>query len=97
MIDKKFMSLSAKEMEQALSEMDEDLRDHLRFVISSLIECYLDEDTHGLVMINNNNRDGLALIALNATEMDAAEMMIKANEHINAMAMQDAPPKEKFN
>lgn len=91
------MILTAEQMEAALAKMSAEMREHLRFVIGALIECYTDDNAHGVLLVGSDNGEQLKLMAINATEMDVAELMTRANEHINFIAMQDAPPKEKFN
>ena len=42
---------TAEEMEHALSLMDSDQHQHLRMLISEVIQCYVDDDLHGLLLI----------------------------------------------
>ena len=88
---------TAEDMEAALLKMDSDQRDHLRIVISELVKCYLNEDLHGLLLIGQGQFKPLKIMSINATEMEAAALLTVANEYISYSAMQDAPPKEKFN
>jgi len=39
----------------------------------------------------------MKVIAINATEMDAAALLSTADTYINYAVMEDAPPKENFN
>lgn len=88
---------TAEEMEAALLKMDEDQREHLRVLISELVQCYITEDLHGLVLVGKGQFKPLKIMSVNATDMEAAVLLSVANEYINYAAMQDAPPKEQFN
>lgn len=88
---------TAEDMERALTQMDMEQREHLRTLISELIQCYLDKDVHGLVLIGRGQYDPLKMIAVNSTEMDAAALLGLAGGYMQQVTMEDAPPKEKFN
>ncbi len=95
-----FEITSAEDMEKALAKMTPDQRDHLRLVISELVHCYVNDNTHGLLMVGNdsNNADNpMKIMSINATDMEAATLLATANEYINYAVLEDAPPKEKFN
>lgn len=85
------------EMERAISKLTDDQREHLRIVISELIECYLHEEIHGMVLIGNAPYERFKVMAVNTNEMDAALLLGSANEYIQNAIMDDAPPKELFN
>lgn len=88
---------TAEEMEAALRKMDDDQREHLRVLISEVVQCYINEDLHGLVLVGGGQLKPLKIMSVNANEMEAAALLTVANEYINYAAMQDAPPKEQFN
>jgi hypothetical protein len=88
---------TAKEIEQALNKMTEEQRAHLRIVISELIECYLHDDLHGMVLVGKPPYEPFKIMAVNTNEMDASELLSAAQEYINGSVMEDAPPKERFN
>jgi len=88
---------NAADMQQALEKMTEDQREHLRIVITELIQCYLDDDTHGMVLVGKAPYNRFAIMAVNTNELDAAELLGAANTYVQESVMYDAPPKEKFN
>jgi hypothetical protein len=88
---------TAEEMEHALSLMDADQHQHLRMLISEVIRCYVEDDLHGLLLIGRGQDKPMKVIAINATEMDAAALLSTADTYINYTVMEDAPPKENFN
>lgn len=88
---------NAADMQQALEKMTEDQREHLRIVITELIQCYLDDDLHGVVMIGKAPYERFAVMAVNTNELDAVELFGAVNNYIQESVMDNAPPKELFN
>lgn len=84
-------------MTLALEMMTVDQRDHLRIVISELIQCYLQDDLHGMVLIGRDPYSQYKVMMTNADEMDAAKLLNAAAKFVNERVMEDAPPKEQFN
>lgn len=85
-----------KEMEACLEKMNVHQREHFRLVISQLIECYVNDNKHGVVIIGDES-PLVAVMSINASEMDAAELLQIADKHLHYRAVEDAPPKEMFN
>lgn len=85
------------DMEEALLRLTVEQRAHLKLVIGYILECYLDEETHGLLLTNNAKNPFLRIIAINSTDMDAAEMLESADHFLNFRLLDDAPPKEMMN
>lgn len=90
-------AMGGKEMEKALESMDEEQRDHLRIAISELVRCYTDDTRHGIIILTADGETTCKLIAVNTTDMDAADMLHAADQHIHYRVLSDAPPKEQFN
>lgn len=88
---------NVQEMETALTKMSEEQRDHLRIVISELIQCYLDDDLHGMVLIGKEPFERFKVMAVNTNEMDAVKLLGTVNDYVQESVMDDAPPKELFN
>lgn len=88
---------NVQEMETALNKMSEEQRDHLRIVISELIQCYLDDDLHGMVLIGKEPFERFKVMAVNTNEMDAVKLLGTVNDYVQESVMDDAPPKELFN
>lgn len=90
-------TMNAAEVEAALAKMTQEQRDHLRFVIGELIQCYLEEDKHGLLLMTGDKDPNLTLIAINATDMEAAHLLGSADTFLNFRLLDDAPPKGMMN
>jgi hypothetical protein len=85
------------DLNNALERMTEGQRDHLRIVITELIQCYLHDDMHGMVLVGKPPYEPFKIMAVNTNEMDAAGLLRAAQEYIDYNIMEDAPPKELFN
>jgi len=88
---------NADEIEVAVNKMSADQREHLRIVISELIQCYLDDSLHGMVLIGKEPFERFKVMAVNTNEMDAVSLLGAVNEYVQESVMDDAPPKELFN
>ena len=86
-----------QEMEHALSKLTDDQREHLRIVISELIECYVNDDLHGMILIGKEPFERFKVMAVNTNEMDAAKLLDAVHGYVQESVMDDAPPKELFN
>lgn len=86
-----------EELERLVTKLTDDQREHLRIVISELIECYLHDEIHGMVLIGKNPFERFKVMAVNTNEMDAANLLNAVNEYVQESVVSDAPPKELFN
>ena len=85
-----------KEIEMLVDKMTADQREHFRLVLSRLIECYTEEDKHAVVLIGDKS-PAMIVLTINATEMEAAQLLQAADMHLQYRVTEDAPPKEMFN
>lgn len=80
-----------------LDALSEQARDHFRMVLLKLVECYSDENAHGVVLVSREGEDGMTFIAINANEMDAAEMLSRAGTVIMDINVEDMPDRGMLN
>jgi hypothetical protein len=73
-----------------------ELREHFARLIMTLSRCYLKDSGHKAVVIVDTG-SSLLTFAAGADEMELAEILLHANETVQALTMRDAPPKEMFN
>ena len=73
-----------------------ELRDHFAHLIMTLSKCYLKDSGYKAVVIFDTGSSMLTFAA-GADEMEMADMLMQANDTVQAITMQDAPPKEMFN
>ena len=87
---------SEKEIEAHVAQMTTGQREHFKMIISQLIECYTVPGKHGMVLVGDGS-PAMLLLAINATEMEAAALMQCAEKHLHEVVTDDAPPKGMFN
>jgi hypothetical protein len=85
------------DLNRALEMMTEDQREHLRIVITELIQCYVNTDLHGVVLVGRAPYSQYKVMMTNADEMDAAKLLAAAGAFVTESVMEDAPPKDQFN
>jgi hypothetical protein len=88
---------NAEDMERALSSMTPEQREHLRLLIATLVNCYLSEDRHALVLLGNDKEESVKVVAVNTTDMEAANLLGAVDCYLNFRLLDEAPPKEMMN
>ena len=79
-----------------MQDASKELRDHFAHLIMTLSKCYLKNSGYKAVVIFDTGASMLTFAA-GADEMEMADMLMQANDTVQALAMRDAPPKEMFN
>ena len=80
-----------------LSELPKEKRDHFAVLLINLANCYRKDSTSKAFIIVDIADEAMVSFALNADEMEAAEMVFKAYEVMGDILTNDAPDKEMFN
>jgi len=88
---------TAEDMERALSSMAPEQLTHLRLLIATLVNCYLSEEKHALVLFSNDKEESIKIVAVNTTDMEAANLLGAVDDHFNFRLLDKAPPKEMMN
>jgi hypothetical protein len=91
--------INQEEWDATIAQMHsapKELRDHFAQLIIALSKCYLKDSGCKAVVIVDTGAS-LLTFAAGAEEMEMADMLMQANETVQAITMQDAPPKEMFN
>jgi hypothetical protein len=83
-------------IEQRLALMSEDEQEHFKMVVLQLIKCYGD-DADQAVLIIKSKGDMAGIVTMNADDMEAASLLLEANDFFGYLNMAGAPPKEAFN
>jgi hypothetical protein len=83
-------------IEQRLAVMSDEEREHFKLVVLRLIKCYGD-DADQAVLIIKSKGEMAGIVTMNADDMEAAELMLEANDFFGYLNMAGAPPKEAFN
>ena len=90
-------TLTDKELDAAITKMSEDQREHLKTVISLVVQAYGTEDTSGVVLIGDQAAGQFAILTINASEFEAIHLLNSADEHVQYRVMAKAPEREMFN
>jgi hypothetical protein len=83
-------------LEKQLTLMSDDEKVHFKMVILELVKCYGPDPEQALILFNGSKKLG-GIVTLNCNEMEAAEMMLEANDFFGYLNVIGAPPKEAFN
>lgn len=83
-------------LEKRLALMSEDEQAHFKMVILQLVRCYGPDPDQAVLLIKSKG-DMAGIITMNADDMEAAELMLEANDFFGYLNMVGAPPKEAFN
>jgi hypothetical protein len=86
----------ALEFMEKIDQLSKEQRDHLRLVFKGLVDCCLDDKTHGVVVVGHEEQLA-SIYTLNCNEMEAAYILNQVTGSFNDMNMEDAPAKEMFN
>jgi len=83
-------------MEARLATMSDEEKAHFKMVILQLIQCYGIDGKQAVILFHGSDKLG-GVVTLNCNEMEAAELMLEANEFFGFLNVIGAPPKEAFN
>lgn len=83
-------------LEKQLALMSDEEKAHFKTVILELVKCYGPDPEQALILFNGSETLG-GIVSLNCNEMEAAEMLLEANDFFGYLNTIGAPPKEAFN
>jgi hypothetical protein len=83
-------------LEERLALMSDAEKAHFKQVILELVKCYGPGPEHALILFNGSDTLG-GVVTLNCDAMEAAQMLLQANDFFGFLNTIDAPPKEAFN
>ena len=89
--------LTDQELDAAITKMSTDQREHLKAVISVIVQAYSNEETSGVVLVGDNAAQQFAIMTINASEYEVTHLLNSADEHVQYRIMAQAPAKEMFN
>jgi len=72
-------------------------RDHMQKLLQLVVDCYLDDDRHGVLLVADDNADKTLVLSINCDEMQLGRALSNLQEYITMVNTQDAPPKEMMN
>lgn len=95
----------------ALAQMDEDQQEQFKAVCAAVLAAYVHDDVHCLVIIGRSQGSTVApfgtpvaipgldvthISSINASDIQAAQIIAGAANQVSAIVMADAPPRELF-
>lgn len=85
------------EFMEKVDSLNSQQREHMRILVKQIVECYLDEKAHGVIVIGRDDEEKATLLTVNCDEMEAAVTLSKLELLFTELNMADAPPKEMMN
>jgi hypothetical protein len=76
--------------------MTEEEQEHFKMMILQLVKCYGPDPDQALLLIKSKG-EMAGLITMNVDDMEAASLLLEANDFFGYLNMAGAPPKEAFN
>jgi len=83
-------------LEARLALMSDEEKQHFKTVVLELVQCYGPDAKQAVILFNGSDKLG-GIVTLNCNEMEAAELMLEANDFFGFLNVIGAPPKEAFN
>jgi hypothetical protein len=77
--------------------MTDDQKEHFKITVFKILTCYGPNANQAVIILKNVGEEQLELATMNLDEMEAAAMMVEANDFFGFLNTIDAPPKEAFN
>lgn len=91
------MQITQEDIERRVASMTDAQKDHFKMLVYALLQCYA-EDTHAAVIVLGDLSDvSASVVTVNCNEMDAATLLMAADDFFNFINMREAPPKEAMN
>ena len=88
--------MTGAEINAAIDKLDKDERDYLKLIISRVVRCFVEDESH-CVMVFCEDSTGVTVCAANASETYALELLERARDTMSFALTMDAPDKEMFN
>lgn len=86
-----------KEIERIVGQLDDMAKLHLRAIIYDIVRCYEKTEDNCAVVVLGTSQGTEAAISINCDSMEAANLLLGANNFFGYLNTKDAPPKEMFN
>lgn len=88
--------MTGADINAAIDTLDADERDYLKLIISRVVRCFVEDESH-CVMVFCADSTGVTVCAANASETYALELLERARDTMSFALTMDAPDKEMFN
>jgi hypothetical protein len=80
-----------------LKVMSDEEKAHFKTTVLQLLACYGPHAKQAVLIVKDEAEEQLLLATMNLDEMEAASLMLEANDYFGFLNTINAPPKEVFN
>lgn len=80
-----------------LGKLPEYKRDQFGLLLVNLAKCYMEDSKQRALVLVDIADEAMLTFAINTDEMEAADMINRAQEVMNTIVTEDAPKREMFN
>lgn len=80
-----------------VEQLSPEQRDHMRRLVELIIDCYLDDDKHAVLVAGSDTSEYSTLLTVNCDEMQASITLSKLKDLFMDLNQADAPSKELLN
>ena len=87
----------AKAFFDKVNGLSQEARDHFKIVLEQLIICYTDDKAHAVLVVDHEDSPRTVMIAINANEMEAAQLLDTGAKATMGMVMAEMPDKGMLN
>jgi len=77
--------------------MSDAQKDHFKMLVYSLLQCYAEDRQAAVIVLGDLTDETASVVTVNCNEMDAATLLLAADDFFNYVNMREAPPKEAMN
>jgi hypothetical protein len=77
--------------------MSEAQKDHFKTLVYALLQCYAEDKQAAVIVLGDLTDETASVVTVNCNEMDAATLLLAADNFFNYINMREAPPKEAMN
>ena len=80
-----------------IDQLTQEQRHHMRAVIEALIDCCLDDEMRGVVVVGKDSDPYAMVMSINSNDMETSMLLSKVDEAFMLKHMRGAPPREELN
>lgn len=91
------MQITQEMIEAQVAAMTEAQRDHFKMLLVALLRCYAEDKHAAVVILGDLSDESASVVTVNCNEMDAATLLLAADDFFNYINMRGAPAKEAMN
>jgi len=91
------MRITQEDIERRVASMTDAQKDHFKTLVYALLQCYAEDKHAAVIVLGDLTDESASVVTVNCNEMDAATLLLAADNFFNYINMREAPPKEAMN